>query len=191
MWRVKAASVAVGDGYAAIRLAPGGPRDTVARLKGRRVVGPEAEAKSKPRGVLDIAAAELTGMSIETADGTLVGETERVFMLNDDWGTILVQDRDVVPSTTYEIRAACGEFLSDPGSTSTRVWGDVDGNGSADAVDLQIVIDSVKSLSVSVPIEAMDLYPRVPDNLINSLDLTLVVDAVKSLPFPCSTPCHD
>ena len=72
--RFKVASVALRAGYAAITLAPGVPRDTVARLKGRRVVVPEAEAKSKPRGVLDIAAAELTGMSIETADGTLVGE---------------------------------------------------------------------------------------------------------------------
>lgn len=70
--RFKVVGVALRSGYAAITLAPGVPRDTVASLKGRRVVVPEAE--SKPVGAFDIAAAELTGMSIETVDGTLVGE---------------------------------------------------------------------------------------------------------------------
>lgn len=154
-------------------------------------VTPQPEGSAAPVALLVTSPDWPCLLQYVNPDGTLVGEAERVFMLNDDWGTILVQDRDVVPSTTYEVRAACGEFLSDPGSTSTRVWGDVNGNGTADAVDLQIVVDAVRSLPVSVPIEAMDLYPCVPDHLINSLDITLVVDAVKSLPFLCSTPCHD
>ena len=124
-------------------------------------------------------------------NGALVGFNDRVIQLNDDWGTITVQDPDIVPSTTYEVRAECGNFLSAPGVEDTYLWGDVDGNGMVNIVDVSYVVDRVKGLPIPFPDEATDLYPCIPDTKINVLDISNTVDALKGFPYPCGLPCHD
>ena len=108
------------------------------------------------------------------AAGGLVGFNDREIMLVDDWGTVTVHDPDVVPDTTYEVRAECGAFMSAPGSDTTYVWGDVNGDGVANVLDINDITDRVKELPVPYPDEAFDLFPCVADGWINVIDLSKV-----------------
>jgi hypothetical protein len=122
--------------------------------------------------------------------GHLVDISNRVFHLTDDWGSRLISDLDVYPDTDYEVRAVCGTFMSAPGTATTKKWGDVNGDGLTNVVDILIVVDAVKALAIPVPLYAVDLYPCLPDGLYNALDISKVVDAVKGYAYTCSPPCH-
>jgi hypothetical protein len=122
--------------------------------------------------------------------GRLVDISGRVFHLTDEWGTKIVHDLDVYPDTDYEVRAVCGSFMSAPGTATTKRWGDVNGDGAVNAVDIQVVVDSVKNIAIPVPKYQTDLYPCLADGIINAIDISKVVDAVKGYAYTCSPPCH-
>ena len=124
-------------------------------------------------------------------NGRLVNPPDRVYRLNDDWGTIVVVDPDVVPSSIYEVRAECGAFVSAPGSARTYTWGDVDGDTDVDIIDVSYLVNKMKDLFVPFSVAAMDFAPCDPDGKINVMDLAEDVDALKGLGYPCSFPCHD
>ena len=70
------------------------------------------------------------------------------------------------------------------------MWGDVaDRFGIVNALDIVAVVNRLKSLPGSPPLEACDLYPAVPDQVINALDIVMVVDALKGFPYPFPLPC--
>jgi len=95
--RCKVVKVTLHNGVAIVTVAPGVARDTVARLKGCRVVAPlEPEIE---RGVLDADAEECVGMMIVTENGSLVGEVVAGFetkangvleVLRPDGGSLLL-----------------------------------------------------------------------------------------------------
>jgi hypothetical protein len=123
-------------------------------------------------------------------DGDLVPIGLRVFKTAADWGTVLVQDPDIVPSTTYEIVAECGTFESPVGSDSTPQWGDINQDGITDFADISLVVDAFRGLFV-LPLEAYDVFGCIPSGHIDFSDISWVVDAFRGLPYPCSLPCHD
>lgn len=124
------------------------------------------------------------------ANGRLVGIADRVFRTPAQWGTILVQDPDVVPSSIYDVVAECGSFTSPSGSDSTYTWGDIDGDGDADFADIALMVNAFKGIFI-YPVQTYDLYPCVPDGIIDFRDIVEDVNAFKGIPFPCSMPCHD
>ena len=124
-------------------------------------------------------------------DGKLVAPADKVFQLPEDWATIIVQDPDIVPSTTYVVEAECGVYLSAPGSDDTWLWGDVNNDGIVDFTDVSLLVDAFKGFFLVVTIQAVDLAPCEPNNLIDMIDVSNVVNAFKGYPYPCSLPCHD
>ena len=109
----------------------------------------------------------------------------------------------VVPSSAFlvsSIGASCGAapqadtcaLASEPITLFTSRWGDVGGNGggapdgSANVIDIGLVIDNVKGLSSAIPERRAWLKnpPNPFGNPINVIDIGLAVDAVKGLPYP-------
>jgi len=123
------------------------------------------------------------------SSGHLVNVGSRVFKTPDEWGTILLQDPDVVPSSTYDIVAECGTFESFAGSDQTYLWGDINNDGVVDFSDVSLVVDAFKGVFI-LPIQAYDLFPCTPNNQIDFSDISEAVNAFKGLPYPCSLPCH-
>jgi hypothetical protein len=111
-------------------------------------------------------------------------------MLPSEWGTIIVQDPDIYPSSTYHVEAECGAYRSAPGIDDTWPWGDTDDDGDVDAIDVANVVNKFKSLPGAISTEIADFYPCMPDGIINALDIAMDVYAFKSTPYPCSQPCH-
>jgi hypothetical protein len=124
------------------------------------------------------------------ADGSLT--TTPVFQLTDDWGTVIVQDEEVVPESLYEIRAECGAFTSDSGSDMTSVWADVDGNGEATLADVQLLVLGFQGTFIE-PLETLDIWPCVPNGIINFEDIQQGVLAFQGWSYVdtgCPLPCN-
>jgi hypothetical protein len=124
------------------------------------------------------------------ASGHLVPPADKVFKLPSEWGAILVQDPDIVPSTTYYVEAECGAYQSAPGIGSTWLWGDMDNSGIVDAIDIALLVNKFKELPGSISTEIADIHPCVPNGIINALDITIVVMIVKGQTYYCGPPCH-
>lgn len=124
------------------------------------------------------------------SNGTLVPFASREFKTATEWGTILVQDPDIVPSTTYDVTAECGSYTSAAGSDDTYRWGDINNDGIVDFQDISLVVDAFKNVFV-LPLQAYDLFGCTPSGRIDFSDISWVVDAFKGLPYPCTLPCHD
>lgn len=122
--------------------------------------------------------------------GQLVGIADRVFKTAADWGTVLVQDPDIVPGTTYLVVAECGTFESAPGSDDTHRWCDINNDGIVDFQDISHEVDAFKGIFF-FNFERYDVYPCIPSNRIDFSDISWVVDAFRGRPYPCSLPCHD
>ncbi len=116
--------------------------------------------------------------------------SNRDFTFPTIWGTFDLIDPDIFPSSTYYVVAECNGFFSQPGIAITYNWGDVDGDGDTDALDIAAVINVFKQLPGNVGIPAADLYPCLPDGRINALDIVMDVNAFKLIPYPCDPPCH-
>jgi len=125
-----------------------------------------------------------------SADGRLVPLSGRVFQFPFEWGSIIVQDPDIFPSSTYFVQEECGAYLSPPGVDDTWRWGDLDNDGDVDGIDLTLIVNKFKELPGSISTETADLVPCVPDGIINALDVVVEVDAFKGAPYYCSPPCH-
>jgi hypothetical protein len=124
------------------------------------------------------------------AGGNLVGIADRVFMTPDDWGTVLVQDPDVVPSSFYDVVAECGTFESAPGTDQTYLWGDINNDGLVDFEDISLEVNAFKAIFI-FPLETYDVFGCTPDGIIDFQDISDIVNAFKGFPYPCSLPCHD
>lgn len=123
-------------------------------------------------------------------NGQLVPLASRVFKTAADWGTILVQDPDIVPSSIYNVVAHCGSYESAPGSDSSYVWGDINNDGIVDFQDISLEVDAFRGIFY-FPLQTYDLYGCIPSGLVDFSDISLVVDAFRGRPYPCSLPCHD
>jgi len=131
------------------------------------------------------------------ASGRLVPPASKVSKLPSEWGAIIVQDPDIVPSTVYHVEAECGAYRSAPGIDSTWLWGDLDHDNDVDAIDVVLMVDAYKGFFNKpgyASFEAANLAacptPPQPNGIIDAIDVVVVVDAFKGFPYYCSPPCH-
>jgi hypothetical protein len=126
------------------------------------------------------------------ATGDLVDEP--VFRSSQDWGTVTVTARAIVPDATYELRSDVRDplepqNLSGPTTATTWAWGDADNNGIVDLFDLVCVLDGFQDLFARCTLEGDDLRGDVPNGIIDLFDIVAVLDAFQALPYPDATPC--
>jgi hypothetical protein len=101
----------------------------------------------------------------------------------------------------YMVHAECefptGFVLSSPASPTTWKWGDIDGDGDVDALDIVYDVDAFKGRFANVTFEQANLWgntvsaPCTPDATIDALDIVFAVDAFKGFayPYPCPVVC--
>jgi hypothetical protein len=108
-----------------------------------------------------------------------------------EWGTVTIIDPLVVPGTTYQVRAEVWDGpISLGAAATTSGWGDAIAPwGEIDSGDVAAVVDRFESLSGALPIQQVDMYPSVPDGVIDVRDLTLIVDSLNGLGYPLGLPC--
>lgn len=113
-----------------------------------------------------------------------------------EWGTVFVNDTEIIPSTSYTIRVDCGlpmglDIHSDPIEVTTWLWGDVTGDDEVDQLDVAAVLDGADGIYLSGRIpENMDIAPCVGDGVVDSADVALVMAAFYDAPYPCVLPCR-
>ena len=113
-----------------------------------------------------------------------------VFLPASGWGTVYVADTEIVPATTYEVQTENAIGLSHAATATTPLWGDVaDRIGIVDALDIVGFVDRFKSRPGSPPLEACDLHPAIPNQVVDALDITMAVDAFKGFSYPFPLPC--
>jgi hypothetical protein len=123
-------------------------------------------------------------------DGTLT-ETP-VFQLIDDWGTIFVEGEEIVPDSTYEVRAECGAFTSNPGSVTVNPWCDHDSDGLVTIGDVLLSVEAFTGNYAHTTLEVVDIWPCTPNRLMNIDDLLWTVNTFTGWTYAdtgCSLPC--
>jgi hypothetical protein len=125
------------------------------------------------------------------ADGTLTNTP--VLQAPDDWGTIAVTDEAIVPGSTYRVVADCGQFVSPIGMGSTCLWADVDCNGITNINDtFSIILGFQGDFSQGLSFEALDIWPCVPNKIINFVDVQRSILAFQGQSYAdtgCPVPC--
>lgn len=123
-----------------------------------------------------------------------------------DWGAeglIHVFDDEIVPGATYEIREieiGCGDVVatdtgfSAPYTIGASQWGDVvapfagPGLTQPDFVDITTIVDKFRN-TLDAPSKAVvDLYPNLPDQVIDFNDIVEAVDAFRGFPYRFDGP---
>ncbi len=109
-------------------------------------------------------------------------------------GTTQVTRAQIRPSSTYRVYAECdfgGTPVRSAGAKATTwIWGDANGDGKANAVDITLTVDSVKEVfSRAVTFDGTNLWPCDVNETVNVADIVCVVEAVKDLPFTCPAVC--
>jgi hypothetical protein len=122
-----------------------------------------------------------------------------------DWGTALgstttlhVTAPEIVPSSVYNIHMidlTCGEpnwAAFTPGViVETAVWGDANGNGVLNAIDVGAVVDKAKNVQGAISEPRAMLQPNDPTPVtdrVTSLDVAAATDAVRSRPYRYAGP---
>jgi len=128
-------------------------------------------------------------LASDSGMGSLVDSP--VFLLPAEWGTVYVADPKIVPGTTYQVRADLGDDrLSLGDAATTSAWGDVVAPwGDISLSDITAVVERFENLPTSPPVEQVDLYPEVPDGVIDVRDIALTVDAFTGSGYPLGFPC--
>ncbi|MCH7596219.1 MAG: hypothetical protein IID35_06625 [Planctomycetes bacterium] len=133
------------------------------------------------------------GACVGTCESGRLGSTP-IFLTAADWGTVGVHEETIRPGSTYRVHATC-DFVSvirESAGTEvvTWVWGDTNGDGFANSIDITNVINGVKDLYVGeTTVEGTNMSPCAIGNRVNVIDLTSSVDAVKEFPFTCPSVC--
>ena len=117
-----------------------------------------------------------------------------VFLTPAEWGSVIVAEQDIVPSTNtmdtvYHVQADCGGGLTAPGVGITLIWGDLDGNNVVDFDDILFLVEAFEGNFI-LPLEAVDIFPCDPDGVIDFDDILLELNAFAGDPFPCAVPCE-
>jgi hypothetical protein len=109
---------------------------------------------------------------------------------------VYVRDRETIPSSTYFVHTQCGfgasVVLSAGDGVTTWKYGDTNGDGIVNAVDIGRTVDCVKGIPgvVANPVNChgSQVWPCDLENhyAINAIDISKVVEAVKGLTFGCA-----
>ena len=106
----------------------------------------------------------------------------------EQWGTVVVADRETVPLATFTIQTQTDDGLSESVSFTLRKWGDVvspfGGPAQPNFGDISAIVDCFRGAPGSAPIGACDLQPIVPDAVADFADISKGVDAFRGLPYP-------
>ncbi|MHC5110446.1 MAG: c-type cytochrome [Planctomycetota bacterium] len=124
------------------------------------------------------------------ADGRL--DLFPVFQTPASWGSVRVSDVELLPESTFAIRADCGI----PGASdfsfgqlaTAWVYGDVDQNGVANFSDILAIVRGFQG-TFDYPLEALDIAPCAPDGLVNFTDILVAVLAFQGVNADCPVPC--
>ena len=73
----------------------------------------------------------------------------------------------------------------------TEVFGDADGSGRVDLVDVLCVVDGFANEFDRCTLETVDLVPCNRDGIVDLRDILAVLDAFEGLPAPCSSGSCD
>jgi hypothetical protein len=122
--------------------------------------------------------------------GTLGGTP--FYKTASQWGTAKVRGVQIRPGADYFVETQCnfpGIVVSAATSARTWKWGDTDGNGITNALDILGVVDAFKQVAGAMPFEQVNIWGCTPDGVIDALDITLDVDAFKGFAFPCGITC--
>jgi hypothetical protein len=122
--------------------------------------------------------------------GTLGGTP--FYKTASQWGTAKVRGAQIRPGADYLVEAQCdfpGVVLSVATTARTWKWGDIDGDGDVDALDIAQIVDAFKARVGSVPFEQANIWGCAPDTFLDALDITEDVDAFKGVAFPCGITC--
>lgn len=115
----------------------------------------------------------------------------------DEWNAIFLTGKEIIPGTSYAVRAECGlgdgaDVVVSPIATATTwKWGDVNGDNVVDLGDVSLVFEAAQgSLPPTAILENFDLAPCVPDGIIDEQDVVRVQTALGGSAYPCFTPCE-
>jgi len=122
--------------------------------------------------------------------GTLGGTP--FYKTASQWGTAKVRGAQIRPGADYLVETECnfpGIVVSAAASARTWKWGDTDGNGIINALDIVGLVDAFKQVAGALPFEQVNIWGCTPDGVIDALDIVLDVDAFKGFAFPCGLTC--
>lgn len=109
------------------------------------------------------------------------------------WGVVKVRGAQIRPGANYLIEQECDfpPLTRSAGSpVRTWRWGDLNGDGSVDAIDVVRVVDAFRGIyGGGATFEQVNHWGCTPDELIDALDITLEIDSFRGLPYPCGVVC--
>jgi murein tripeptide amidase MpaA len=106
-----------------------------------------------------------------------------------EWGTMYLRDIGVVPGSDYHIRLHRRRQFSPGASATTFVWGDlVAPFGDVDALDVVAGVACFEVREGAPSLERCDVYPALPDHVIDALDVASIIDAFRGVAYPFALP---
>jgi hypothetical protein len=124
-------------------------------------------------------------------DGTMGAEP--VYKLPAEWGTVDIVGEEIRPGTTYEFQSWLETgHVSSSQTVDTWMWADVDHNDVANFVDIQLIAHGFQGIFVNTTLEAVDIWPCTPDQVVNFEDVLQGVRAFQGHTFEgesCSELC--
>jgi hypothetical protein len=114
-----------------------------------------------------------------------------VYRTPAEWGTLRVADAELVPNRLYEVQLVTeAEPWSMEAPARTMLWGDVvEQIGLTNVIDVAALVDAVRAVPGTPPLERCDLEPEIPNFRLSVLDIASCVDAAKGLPYDFVIPC--
>ncbi len=118
-----------------------------------------------------------------------------------DWGTALLRDSEIIPSTRYIVSTVFfpNGFAGQSVTVTTGKWGDTVGrfvngawtrpDGRVDIIDATAAIDRFANRPDAPPLPWVDIYPEVPDGRADIIDVVYVLEAFRGRPYPFPPPC--
>lgn len=117
-----------------------------------------------------------------------------VFLPPGSWHEVYARGSEIVPNTTYEVRAEfSGGRRSTPAVVTTYHFGKVVNNTATTSFqDISAVVDVFRGIPGAYPYTRADLHPCSPNATVNFSDVAHDVDAFRGFSFfsYCPAPCQ-
>lgn len=115
-----------------------------------------------------------------------------IYLSPADWGTVTVVDPLIIPGTTYQVRAEIWQGPMSLGVAATTAdWGDfVAPWGNVNELDVSAIVANFEKLTAAPATRQVDVYPLLPDNVIDLQDVVQAMNAVKGQSYALDVPCR-